>query len=410
MVWCSQLLQAVVAGMEKIVEQGAAEGRVDTARLFAVKARHRPNVTWPLALPQVQYLLAKNQTSSSTAAAARLADRAYVHSVTGSLPMDASLDYVTRHWFLVVTLYVSIASLVHMRHYFNCLTGQATTSYPSPWTSVSPPQHLFVYSVYAPIAHLMCLLVGYKAFKHSMHAIAALLSALVAWLLYRAYRDASDDPALFIETYSFISTWIAAYGCALALRVVLLIAIQSTRQAVAVLTQLGRTVLRWTVWTRPVRRAFRGPLKPLTTVALRVVDYVTAYAFYLTAAIVIVTVRTLGDASSQSIVSFSINICLLSLYALTAAAYAYNVIAIPLSTSSSTNSEESFKQLDSLLLCWPIFFTTIAPVHQAYRDCLGLDKSGITVAFTNLALGTYALECMVVLGLVLRYLQDRGGG
>lgn len=398
MLWCSQLLSALTSALEKITAAEQQGLSIDLLKTLPLKRGHKANMS-SAALPEVQYLIQRNHTVAS--ASTRIAaDVDYIQSATKSTLLTASILFATAHWTLILSVYMALGCLSIAYSLLTSLSAKSSAEWTSPWNTLAPQKHLLWMVIYPPVGNSLASALGYKHFMQLAHGAAGLL---VVPLAIAGYHCATEEPSTLLARYSTGLFLLVAYGCALSLRITALLSLATLRFLSNALVTALYTLLRWTVWCRPIRRALKKPLKPASRVLAATWSLLNKYAFVLTFLSILATLELLGDNSSSSTFSLLLSVYLLSIYSLSLAAYASILLAPP----SSANQQASARDTEILLLFWPIFMTTAVPVLFTLRQCFGWDRvsaNGLHIESIVQAVGGYRAECCVILTFLRAYL------
>ena len=215
--------------------------------------------------------------------------------IVGSLSV-LSLALITSHIPTVVTCYVIISLLViatfvlyfaSVRNKWSVTTMTHLYSERSLAAELSwllPEHHLclgsFVDLNVAILPSSLCThFIGDDGKGAKGLSTPALILVVGASSAYIA-RSASN-PIDFIRYNGLYAQWIVSYGVALALQCSVVIAVHTVRHAFSRALSLISTILRSTIWCKPVRNFVRPPMRPIKRKCQQIFQYLPAVEWIL---------------------------------------------------------------------------------------------------------------------------------
>ena len=394
MMWCYQVLESITRMMEKLIYSGDS---LYLSHSLPIKNQYKLGIS-NSTLPQVQYLLQRNHTTSMHHLLLS-AEYQYIRSKAQSTLITIAVLFITTHWYQCFNTFMSISCLMMALYFFKGISNSSEKSYLSPWISISPSHHSFCGSLYSPFSHYICKFMGYKSYNDAVHFIASLFAIIVVGFSFQMWFEAYNSSA-FIQKYSPFIFSTLAYSAALLLRLFLLSSVSIFRTSFSFIFSIVRITLRYTIYTKPIRKALRGPLKVIWKKLSFIFAIIEDNSLILAFGVVLLNFRLFQRNTSQLTTSaYAISVYLVSVYCLNIIAY-LKVLLYPTEAVSSRYNFET----DQVLFYWPIFITTLPPLYGAIDQCLNLSDSNIAIHSALQGLSSYDFECSFILTFVWLHL------
>ena len=261
-VWCFDLLQAVTTGLRKLSKpHDPTLAPTDWAQVFPLSEQAALNSSATAPLGSYEHHLQQRRHAQHAWTVAAHSESVYV---TSKLPwpgvMGLAFEFVSSHLLKIVACNLIVSSLILTAPILRTLTGNSAGGHfagATSWDALLPWNHFNADLMHAAMFSAIKTSVPPTMWRQIFTACYQL--ALFVVVVKSAYDYFFGTFEL--TSYAVYLHWVVAYFSALAIRAALLAFVQMMNSTSVVLRGAGRTVLRYTVWCKPIRKTVRGALK-----------------------------------------------------------------------------------------------------------------------------------------------------
>lgn len=307
----------------------------------------------------------------------------------------ASSDFISGHLLAVAACVLIVSSLVGIAPYLQMLTGntprRGSSSSSSHWAMLLPSNHLQVRLLSTALFQLGQAVLPRSLLPalFNLSAYAALLAVLCKACWDLLFLPSSQEMMVF-QTVKSYCYWLLAYGMAIAINAALLVFILACRSGFGYAVYACRIALRYTVWNRFVRRAWRLFVKWLRRMVPLVDALARTGARHAVLIVLLVTWCTVWGLSSPIIIVIDrirvrmhqlLSSLIITSYVALSVTLLQALLHSPYSSSSSSSHSESTPPLS-------------ANLHQHYTAMTALYLPAPLLATPNLLYAFASLYSM----------------